>query len=128
MYELEATLFIECEIPSLKLVVELLPNTTVEEELFLYLSKLNESRQDYTLANEVHKWWIKYKNDRSIQPRLFNEGDLVLTYDHKHDKLGGGKLESTRHGPYIVSRVLEKGYYELINYDGKPLGEPQNGI
>ena len=31
MYVLEATLPIECEIPSLKLVVELLPNTTTEE-------------------------------------------------------------------------------------------------
>ena len=51
---------------------------------------------------------IKYQYDRSIQPCLFNEGGLVLTYEQKHNKLGGGKLESMWHGPYIVSRVLEK--------------------
>eukprot|EP00253_Pinus_taeda_P029030 PITA_29030 len=37
VYGLEATLPIECEIPSLKLVVELLPNTTSVEECLLYL-------------------------------------------------------------------------------------------
>ena len=33
---MEATPPIECEIPSLKLAVELLPNTTIDEERFLY--------------------------------------------------------------------------------------------
>jgi hypothetical protein len=37
VYGVEAILLIECEIPSLKLVVELLPNTYVEEERLLYL-------------------------------------------------------------------------------------------
>ena len=43
VYEMEATLSIECEIPSLKLAVELLPNTTIDEERLLYLNKLNET-------------------------------------------------------------------------------------
>ena len=55
VYGLEATLPIECEIPYLKLAVELLPNTTIDEEIFLYLNKLDETRRDATLANEVHK-------------------------------------------------------------------------
>ena len=66
--------------------------------------------------------------DRSVQPCSFNEGDLVLTYDQKHDKLGVGKFESMWHGPYIVSHVLEKGAYEFVDYDRIPLGEPQNGL
>ena len=32
------------------------------------------------------------------------------------------------HGIYVVSRVLEKGSYELIDYDGVPLVEPRNVI
>ena len=55
VYVLEETLSIECEIPSLKLVVEILPNTIIEEERFLYLKRLDETRRDTTLANEVHK-------------------------------------------------------------------------
>ena len=71
---------------------------------------------------------MKVQYDRTIQPRSFNEGDSVLTYDQKHDKLGACKFESTWHGPYIVSHVLEKGAYELVDYDGIPLGEPRNGL
>jgi hypothetical protein len=37
VYGVEVILPIECEIPSLKLVVELLPNTFAEEERLLYL-------------------------------------------------------------------------------------------
>jgi transposase InsO family protein len=37
VYGMEAILSIECEIPSLKLAVELLPNTSAEEECLLYL-------------------------------------------------------------------------------------------
>jgi hypothetical protein len=32
------------------------------------------------------------------------------------------------HGPYIFKRVLEKGAYDLVYYDGVSLGEPRNGI
>ena len=55
VYGLEATLSIECEIPSLKLVVELLPNTTIDEERFMYLNKLHETQRDVALANEAYK-------------------------------------------------------------------------
>ena len=44
VYGLEVVLPVECEIPSLELVIELLPNTTAEEERFLYLTQLDESR------------------------------------------------------------------------------------
>ena len=105
----------------MKLVVELLPSTTIEEESFLYLKKLDETRRDGALDNEVHKTSIKAQYDWSIQPHLYNEGDLVLTYYQKHNKLGGGKLESMWHGPYIVSPVLKNKAYELIDYNGIPL-------
>jgi hypothetical protein len=42
VYGLEAILSIECEIPSLKLVVELLQNTSAEEENLLYLTRLTK--------------------------------------------------------------------------------------
>ena len=66
--------------------------------------------------------------DRNVHPHSFQHGDLVLTYDLRCDKLGKGKSESMWHGPYIVYKVLEKGAYKLINYDGTSLGEPRNGL
>ena len=80
------------------------------------------------MANEAHKKCIKAQYDNSIQPRVFNEGDMVLTYDQKHDKIGKGKLESMWYGPYIVSKVLQKGAYELVDYDGIPFGKPCKGL
>ena len=59
VYGLEVVLPIECEIPSLRLTVELLPHTTEEEQCLLYLSHLDEIHWDATLANEPHKKRIK---------------------------------------------------------------------
>jgi len=42
VYNLEAILPIECEIPSLKIAIKLIPNTTIKEEIFLYLNQLDE--------------------------------------------------------------------------------------
>ncbi len=128
VYGLEVVLPIECEIPSLKLAIELLPNTINEEEWFLYLMQLDESHRDATLVNEVHKRRIKTQFDRFVKPRTFSEGDLVLVYEHDKDELGVGKLEPMWYGPYIMRKVLEKGCYELVDYDGIPLDSPQNGL
>jgi hypothetical protein len=53
VYGVEAILLIECEIPSLKLAIELLPNTSTEEERLLYLMRLEETRRDATLVIEA---------------------------------------------------------------------------
>jgi hypothetical protein len=121
-------LSIECEIPSLKLVIELLPNTSAEEERLLHLTQLDETHRDATLANETHKKCVKSQYDKTVRPRVFSEGDLVLLYDQDRENLGAGKFEPMWHGPYIVKCVLEKGAYELVDYDGVSLGEPRNGI
>jgi hypothetical protein len=55
VYGLEAVLPIECQIPSLNLVVELLLDTSPLEKLLLYLKQLNEQRCDAALGNEAHK-------------------------------------------------------------------------
>ena len=112
----------------MKLAIELLPNTSTEEEIFLYLNNLEETRRDVTLVNEAHKKHVKVQYDKSVQPRVFNEGDLVLTYDQKHDKLWKGKFESMWYGPFIISKVLEKRAYELVDYDRIALGKPRNGL
>ena len=128
VYGLEPFLPIQFQIPSLKLVVELLPNTSIEEEIFLYLNNLDETRRDAALTNEAHKKRVKAQYNKSAEPRVFNEGDLVLTYDQRHDKIGKGKFKSMWYGPFIVSKVLEKGAYELVDYDGIPFRKPQNGL
>eukprot|EP00253_Pinus_taeda_P028672 PITA_28672 len=102
VYGLEATLPIECEIPSLKLAVELLTDTTLVEELLLYLERLDKTRRLASLAIEAQKKRVKSHFDHTVHPRSFVEGDLVLLYDQANDKLGVGKFEPMWHEPYIV--------------------------
>ena len=89
-------------------MVELLPNTSTEEERFLYQNNLDKTRRDVALANEAHKKCVKAQYDKPVQPRVSNEGDLVLTYDQRHDKLGKGKFESMWYGPFVFNKVLRK--------------------
>lgn len=128
VYGLEALLPIECEIPSLKLAIELLPVTSEEEKRFLYFSQLYENQQNAAIANEAHVKRIKAQYDRSVSPRNFSEGDLVLLYDQANDKLGAGKFVPMWHGPFILKRKLAKGAYELIDFEGVPLDKPRNGL
>jgi hypothetical protein len=59
VYGLEVVLPIECEIPSLKLAIELLPNTSIEEQHLLHLTQLDETHHDVSLANKTHKKHVK---------------------------------------------------------------------
>ena len=85
-------------------------------------------RREAQLANEAHKRRIKAQYDKNVQPHIFSEGDLVLLYDQEADVIGTRKFEPLCHDPYIVKRVLAKGAYELVDYDGIPLAEPRNGL
>ena len=76
----------------------------------------------------MHKKCVKAQYDKSVHPHVFNKGDLVLTYDQRYDKLGKGKFESMWYGPFVISKVLDKGAYELVDYDGIPLGQTRNGL
>ena len=80
------------------------------------------------MALEVNKRHVKVQYDKFVCPRKFSEGDLVLLWDQDKEPLGAGKFNPMWHGPYIVKRVLEKGAYELVGYEGTPLAEPRNGL
>ena len=70
VYGLKVVLPIQCQIPSLQLAVELLLDTSTEEERFLYLNNLDETRRDAALANEAHKKHVKAQYDKSVQPHF----------------------------------------------------------
>ena len=78
--------------------------------------------------NEVHKKPVKVQYDKEVKPRVFSEGDLVLVYAQEKDALGEGKFKYMGYGPFIVKKVLKKGAYALIDFDGNELAEPKNGL
>jgi hypothetical protein len=52
VHDMELILPIESEIPSLKLAIELLPNTSDLEEHLIHLERLNEKRRDASTTIE----------------------------------------------------------------------------
>jgi hypothetical protein len=128
VYEMEAVLPIECQIPSLNLAVQLFPDTSPLEEHLLYLKQLDERHRDVALANEAHKQRVKCLYDRSVHPCIFSEGDLVLVYDQDKDPLGAGNFKPMWFRSFILKEVLNKGAYRLVDFEENALVEPRNGL
>ena len=128
VHGVESILPIECKIPSLKLAIGLLPETSELEECLVHLEKPDEECRDALVSLEVNKHRIKAEYDKSFHPWKFSEGDLVLLYDQASELLEAGNFNPIWHGPYGVKRVLEKGASKLVYYEGTSLAKPRNGL
>ena len=81
IHSVKAVTPVECEIPSLKISIHVFPDMIELEECLLHLEHLDEQRRDALTANETNKNRVKNKCDRSVKPRFFSEGELVLLWD-----------------------------------------------
>jgi hypothetical protein len=51
-----------------------------------------------------------------------------LVYDQDEDPLGVGKFKPMWFGPFVIKKILEKGAYELVDFDGNVFFVLGNGI
>ena len=51
-----------------------------------------------------------------------------MLWDQDKEPLGAGKFKPIWLGPYIVSKVLKKGAYDLTDFEGNKLPDPRNGL
>ena len=128
VHGVESVLPIECHILSLRLVVELLPDTSPLEQGLLMLEQTTEERCVVLQIIEAVKNRLKSHYDSHVHPRTFREGDLVLVCDQANDKLGKGKFDSMWYGPYVIYRCLDTWAYVLANSNDHLLKNPHNGI
>ena len=125
---MEVVTLVECEILSLKISIHVLPDTKELKERLVNLEHLDEQHRDALTANQAHKNRVKIQYDKSVKPRIFSEGELVLLWVQDKEPLGAGKFKAMWLGPYVVFKFLKKGTYELIDFDGNKLHEPRNGL
>ena len=59
-------------------------------------------------AITAHKNRVKNQYDKSVKPRVFFEGELVLLWDQDKEPLGERKFKAMWLGPYIVSKILRE--------------------
>ena len=98
-----------------------------KEVLHLNLDLLEEKREQVLKRMEdYHRKTVRYYDQR-VKPRSYKLGDLVLKKfllakkDPAHGKLG-----PNWEGPYIVSRIIRPGNYELQTEEGKTLPHSWN--
>jgi hypothetical protein len=128
VHGVEATLPIECEIPTLRTTIELLPDIAPMEQHLLNLESLDEDHRSSLQNNEATKKQSKATFDRHVNLLSFHEGDLILAYNIAHDTFGHGKFESLWHGPYIIQHCLTNSTYIPASPKGLSLKEPVNGL
>ena len=66
VHGVDSVLSVECKIPSLKLAIELLPDTSPLEERLFHLEQLVEQCRDALVALEVNKRRVKVQYDRFV--------------------------------------------------------------
>jgi hypothetical protein len=77
----DSILPIECKISSLKMEIDILPDTSDLEERLMHLENLDEHCRDASMDIEGNKRCVKVQYDRPVYPRQYIEGDLDLLYD-----------------------------------------------
>ena len=108
VHGVEAVTSVECEIPSLRIAIHVLPDMTELEEHLLHLEYLDEQCRDVLIANQAHKNRVKIQYDKSVKPHIFFEGELVLLWDQDKEPLGAGKFKYMWLGPYVMSNFFEE--------------------
>ena len=98
-----------------------------KEALRLNLDLLDEKREQFLKCTEDYQRKTTRYYDRKVKPRSYKPSDLVLKKlmparkDPTHGKLG-----PNWEGPYIVSRMVRPGNYELQTEEGKILPHSWN--
>ena len=107
--------------------IELATEEQNDEALRLNLDLLDEKREQVLRRTEDYqRKTARYYNQR-VKPRSYMSGDLVLKKLLPARKNPAhGKLGSNWEGPYIISRVVRLGNYELQTEEGKILQHAWN--
>ena len=98
-----------------------------KEALRLNLDLLDEKRDQVLKRTEDYQRKTARYYDQKVKPRSYKPGDLVLKnllLTRKNPT--HGKLGPNWEGPYIVSRVVGPGNYELQTEEGKVLPHSWN--
>ena len=107
--------------------IELASEEHNDEALRLNLELLDESREQVQRRTEEYQRKTARYYNQKVKPRSYMPGDLVLKKLLPSRKNPAhGKLGPNLKGPYIMSRVVRPGNYELQTEEGKILQHTWN--
>src|SRR3954452_10856947 len=80
------------------------------------IDQLNEARSLARSRTAIYQQGLRRYHSRRVRTRTFQEGDLVLRLIQ--DRKGMHKLSPPWEGPFVISKVLGKDSYYLVNVRG----------
>ena len=121
----EAMIPVEVGLPTWR--VQNFDQKTNEDMQKAELDLLEEKRLDADQRNAVYKQRSAKYYDAQVRSRRFSVNDLVLKkiFPNPHEP-ASGPFRVNWEGPYIISRVLPNGAYELSTLEGEIIQRPWN--
>lgn len=130
MYGVESALPLSLELPIRKLqtAIEEAEFNDALEKRILYLTKIQEQREEMVDKITVHQARVRKIFDRNPRSRKFMIGDLVLLWDKCREPKGAHKnFDSLWIGPFKIIQEFGPNTFQLAYPDITPLPIPYNG-
>ncbi|GAU25046.1 hypothetical protein TSUD_155200 [Trifolium subterraneum] len=122
VYDMEAVLPIEVEIPSLRVLMETkLEEAEWAQARFDQLNLIEEKRLTALCHGQLYQRRLKRAFDKKVRPREFKEGDLVLKKILPIHKDPRGKWTPNNEGLYVVKKAFSGGALIITTMDGEEL-------
>ncbi|XP_074298102.1 uncharacterized protein LOC141628918 [Silene latifolia] len=125
VYGMETVQPVELEIPSLRILLEQVPEADWVQAYSLIM--LDEWCLNALYHVQLYQKRIERAFNKKVKPRGISEGDLVLKsvrgllpIDQRR------KLKPNWAGPYLVKKILSGGTVRLIDLDGNDFTNPTN--
>jgi hypothetical protein len=127
VYGDEAVLPAEVQIPTMRVIMD----TELEDAQWVkirhdQLCMLDEKRMAAVYHAQCYQRRIAKSFNKSVRPRSFKEGDLVLKKILPIQEEAKGKFAPNYQGPFVVSKVLSGGALILAEMDGEEFPQSLN--
>ncbi|KAL0770190.1 hypothetical protein Bca101_035340 [Brassica carinata] len=119
----------EVSIPSLRQLT-LTENEELNNSMIIdHLDQVEEKRDQALLrVQNYQNLTVRYYN-KSVRGRFFQMNDLVLRKVFENTReWKAGKLGANWEGPYLISKIIKPGVYELTEMSGENIPRSWNSL
>lgn len=119
----------EVSIPSLRQLTLTGDEELNNSMLIDHLDLVEEKRDQALLRVQNYQNLAAQYYYKKVKGRFFQEGDLVLRKVFENTReWKAGKLGANWEGPYLISKIVKPGVYELIEMSGERVTRSWNSI
>ncbi len=127
VYEMEAILLVEVEIPSLRILSQTeLDEAEWAQACYEQLNFIDEKRMTVLCHGQLYQRRIERAYEKKTHLRMFKSGDLVLKKRNMAIFDSRGKFTPSYEGPYVVKKASFDGALILADMDDEEFHAPTN--